>query len=143
MDPSSRSMVWKRAAAARLSSSAALVTSLCRRPMARKSDYSTRLRGGGLAECTLPPGGVSAAVTHRTIEEIWLFTEGRGQVWRRQGDLECVTDVSPGVSLTIPLSTHFQFRNTGDGPLRFVISTMPPWPGEDEAPRVPDYWPLP
>ena len=101
------------------------------------------LRGGGLSECTLPPGGVSAAVTHRTIEEIWLFTEGRGQVWRRQGDLECVTDVSPGVSLTIPLSTHFQFRNTGDGPLRFVISTMPPWPGEDEAPRVPDYWPVP
>ncbi len=101
------------------------------------------LRGGGLAECTLPVGGVSAAVTHRTVEEIWVFVEGRGQVWRRQGDRESVTDVSPGVSLTIPLGTHFQFRNTGEGPLKFVISTMPPWPGEDEAPRVPDHWPLP
>ena len=101
------------------------------------------LRGGGLAECTLPVGGVSAAVTHRTVEEIWLFTEGEGQVWRRQGERECVVDVSPGVSLTIPLGTQFQFRNTGERPLKFVISTMPPWPGEDEAPRVPDYWPLP
>ena len=100
------------------------------------------LRGGGLSECTLPPGGVSAAVTHRTIEEIWLFTEGSGQVWRKQGDRESVTDVSPGVSLTIPLGTHFQFRNMGEWPLKFVISTMPPWPGEYEAPRVPDYWPL-
>ena len=101
------------------------------------------LRGGGLSECTLPPSGVSAAVTHRTIEEIWVFTEGSGQVWREQEGCESVTDVSQGVSLTIPLGTHFQFRNTGEGPLKFVIATMPPWPGEDEAPRVPDYWPLP
>ena len=101
-----------------------------------------QLEGGGLAQCTLPPGGVSAAVTHRTVEEIWYFIEGRGQVWRKQDDRQQVVDVEPGVSLTIPLGTHFQFRNTGDDPLRFVISTMPLWPGEDEAPRVPDYWPV-
>jgi mannose-6-phosphate isomerase-like protein (cupin superfamily) len=52
-----------------------------------------------------------------------------------------VTEVSPGVSLTIPAGVHFQFRNTGGGPLRFVLTTMPPWPGDNEAQRVADHWP--
>jgi hypothetical protein len=47
--------------------------------------------------------------------------------------LGSVADVVPGVSLTIPVETQFQFRNTGQEPLRFVIATMPPWPGADEA----------
>jgi len=72
-------------------------------------------------------------VKHRTVEEIWYFLAGRGQVWRAQGDREEVLDARPGVSLTIPLGTHFQFRNIGDVPLEFVIATTPPWPGEDEA----------
>lgn len=91
--------------------------------------------------CTLPPGGVSKAVRHRTIEEIWYFLSGTGEVWRAQdGEEECVS-VGTGVALTIPTGAHFQFRNTGDAPLRFVIATMPPWPGEQEAERVPDHWP--
>jgi mannose-6-phosphate isomerase-like protein (cupin superfamily) len=49
--------------------------------------------------------------------------------------------VSPGLTLSILLGTHFQFRNTGATPLRFVIVTMPPWPGKDEAVRVGDHWP--
>ena len=36
---------------------------------------------------------------------------------------------------------HFPFRPVGDAPLRFVMYTMPPWPGAHEAERVPDYWP--
>ena len=44
--------------------------------------------------------------------------------------------------MTIPLGTHFQFRNLGRVPMAFVIVTMPPWPGEDEAYRVPDFWPV-
>ncbi len=96
---------------------------------------------GGMSHCTLPPGRASRAVQHRTIEEIWFFIEGRGQVWRCLGELDEVVDVAPGVSLSIPTGARFQFRNTGDGPLRFVIATMPPWPGMDEAVRVEDYWP--
>ena len=61
----------------------------------------------------------------------WL---GQGQVWRKQGKREQVLDVGQGVSLTIPLGTLFQFRNTGSAPLEFlIIATTPPWPGEDEA----------
>jgi mannose-6-phosphate isomerase-like protein (cupin superfamily) len=97
---------------------------------------------GSMVHCTLPPGQTSLAVVHCTVEEVWYFIQGRGQVWRRQGDQEEVVDITPGLCLTIPTGTHFQFRTTGDDPLAFVIVTMPPWPGADEAARVPDYWPV-
>ena len=99
------------------------------------------MKGGGLAHCTLPPHGISLAVRHQTIEEIWYFLQGQGQVWRRQGDQEEIVEVGPGICLTIPTGTHFQFRNTGEEPLCFLIATMPPWPGEQEAVRVQDHWP--
>ncbi len=67
---------------------------------------------------------------------------GRGQVWRKQDGRELVVDVEPGTALTIPTGVHFQFRTTGPEPLRFVMCTMPPWPGEQEAVRVPDHWPV-
>ena len=92
-----------------------------------------QLAGGSMVHCALPPGGVSIAITHRTVEEIWFFLSGTGEVWRRRDGAEEITEARPGLSLTIPLGTHFQFRNTGDTPLEFVLVTMPPWPGEDEA----------
>ena len=97
---------------------------------------------GSSAHCRLPPGAVSQAVAHRSVEEIWHFIRGRGQVWRQLGELEQVVDVFPGVSLTIPAGAHFQFRSLADEPLEFLLTTMPPWPGEDEAYRVKDHWPL-
>lgn len=97
---------------------------------------------GSLAHGTLPPGGVSLAIAHRTVEEVWYVTEGQGQVWCKQGDREMVVDVEPGSAMTIPTGAHFQFRATGSEPLRFVMCTMPPWPGEQEAVRVPDHWPV-
>jgi mannose-6-phosphate isomerase-like protein (cupin superfamily) len=97
---------------------------------------------GSLAHGTLPPGRVSLAVVHRTVEEVWYITAGRGQVWRKQGVQELVVDVETGTALTIPTGAHFQFRSIGPEPLRFVMCTMPPWPGEQEAVRVPDHWPV-
>lgn len=91
------------------------------------------MNGGGLAHCTLPVGRVSKPVCHKTVEEIWYFLGGKGQVWRRKGDSAESVDVCAGMSLAIPSGTHFQFRNTGDAPLHFIIVTMPPWPGPDEA----------
>lgn len=98
------------------------------------------MKGGGLAHCTLPPQGVSLAVQHKTVEEIWYFLEGEGEAWRKKDEQEKTVKVFPGVALTIPLGTKFQFRNTGDCPLKFTISTMPPWPGADEAVRVKCHW---
>jgi len=91
------------------------------------------LAGASVVHCSLPVGGVSIPVAHRRVEEVWYFLSGSGQVWRKQGEREQVLDVQPGDSLTIPLGTRFQFRNTGDAPLEFIIATTPPWPGEDEA----------
>ena len=101
-----------------------------------------RLEHGGMAHCTLHVGQISQAVAHHSVEEIWYFLEGEGQVWRKQGMREEVVDVHAGISLTIPTGTHFQFRNTGSTPLRFVIANMPPWPGAEEAYEVENYWPL-
>lgn len=95
-----------------------------------------------LVHCTLEVGRTSLAVAHKTVSETWQFLGGQGQVWLKQGDDAQEFTVSPGLSLTIPTGTHFQFRNTGNAPLTFLIVTMPPWPGtEDEAYRVEDYWP--
>ena len=96
---------------------------------------------GSMAHFTLGPGQVARAVAHRTVEELWYFVSGRGRMWRRQGEAEEIVDVAPGVSLSIPLGTHFQLRNDGAEPLAAVAVTMPPWPGEDEASFVAGRWP--
>jgi mannose-6-phosphate isomerase-like protein (cupin superfamily) len=98
------------------------------------------LPGGSMAEFELPAGRVSSAVTHRTVEEIWCVLSGRGEMWRRQGAREEIVALEPGVCLTIPQGTHFQFRSIGDGALRVLGVTMPPWPGDGEALRVAGPW---
>ena len=100
-----------------------------------------QLAGGSMVHCTLPPGAVSLAVTHRTVEELWYVLAGEGLLWRQQGERQEVMPLRPGTAHTIPLGTHFQFRNPGETPLVFVIVTMPPWPGMDEGVRVADHWP--
>jgi mannose-6-phosphate isomerase-like protein (cupin superfamily) len=98
------------------------------------------LKGGGMAHFELPPGQTSTAVAHRTVEEVWFFLTGHGEMWRKQNDREEVVTVEPGVCLTIPLGTHFQFRSLGDEPMAAVGVTMPPWPGEGEAYKVDGKW---
>jgi len=96
--------------------------------------------GGSLVHCRLPADRVTRAVRHRSVEEVWYCLEGAGQLWRRQADSDEVVELSPGVAVTIPLGTEFQFR-AADGGLAVLITTMPPWPGNDEAIRVDDHWP--
>jgi mannose-6-phosphate isomerase-like protein (cupin superfamily) len=98
------------------------------------------LHGGGMAHFELAPGKISKAVKHKTIEEIWYFLSGHGQMWRKQGERSEIVDVFPGVCLTIPLGTHFQFRSFGYEALGAIGVTMPPWPGEGEAVPVEGIW---
>jgi mannose-6-phosphate isomerase-like protein (cupin superfamily) len=98
------------------------------------------LHSGGMAHYELTAGQVSVAVTNTTIEEIWFFLSGQGQMWRKSAGREEVVAVAAGVCLTIPLGTHFQFRALGDKPLTAVGVTMPPWPGQTEARRVDGIW---
>ncbi len=95
---------------------------------------------GSMAQFSLPPGRVSIAVCHRTVEELWYFTRGSGRLWRKTGSAEETTEVHPGVSISIPVGTHFQFRCDGAEPLQAIGVTMPPWPGTGEAFAVPGIW---
>jgi mannose-6-phosphate isomerase-like protein (cupin superfamily) len=95
---------------------------------------------GGMALFALPPGTVSKAVAHRTIEEVWYFVSGRGRMWRRCDDREEIVEVGAGVSISLPVGTRFQFRCDGSEPLVAVGATMPPWPGKDEAYPVEGPW---
>jgi len=99
------------------------------------------LARGGLAVFSLLPQSVAKAVAHRTIEEIWYFVAGHGLIWRKLDDAEEVTEIGPGVSISIPTGTHFQYRCDGTEPLVAVAVTMPPWPGADEAYPVDGIWP--
>jgi mannose-6-phosphate isomerase-like protein (cupin superfamily) len=98
------------------------------------------LAGGGVAHFELAPGKTSQAVAHKTVEEIWFFLGGRGEMWRKQGDRESIEAVVAGVCLTIPVGTHFQFRSFGYQPLSAIGVTMPPWPSEEEAYEVQGTW---
>jgi mannose-6-phosphate isomerase-like protein (cupin superfamily) len=99
------------------------------------------LAGGSLAHFELAPGKTSIAVAHRSVEEIWFVTGGRGEMWRKGQEREEITPLAAGVSLTIPAGTAFQFRSFGTEPLTMVAITMPPWPGEGEAYEVAGTWP--
>ena len=98
------------------------------------------LERAGMAHFELAPAQTSRAVMHRTVEEIWFFLSGRGQMWRRKDEHDEIVDVYPGVCLTIPVGTQFQFRSFGHEALAAIGFTMPPWPGEEEATEVEGIW---
>jgi mannose-6-phosphate isomerase-like protein (cupin superfamily) len=93
-----------------------------------------------MAHYELLPNQISKAVTNRTVEEIWYFISGRGEMWRKQRDNEEIVVVEPGVCITIPLATHFQFRTQGSESLEAVGIVIPPWPGPEEAVVVKGKW---
>jgi mannose-6-phosphate isomerase-like protein (cupin superfamily) len=98
-------------------------------------------RAGSMAHFAVLSGQTSKAVTHRTVEEIWFFLSGEGEMWRKQpGGPEETVHVEQGVCVTIPLGTHFQLRCLGSEPLTAVAVTMPPWPGDGEAVTIEGKW---
>jgi len=109
------------------------------------SDVRVLLRlgqNGSMAHFALAAGQTSKAVTHKTVEEIWYFVGGRGEMWRVQdGQPESIVPVESGVCLTIPLGTRFQLRSTGSEPLAVVGVTIPSWPTDcEEAVPVAGHW---
>lgn len=98
------------------------------------------MNGGGLCHCTLPGGKTSSAVRHKSVEEIWYVLSGEGEIWRKRDGQEEIDPLSLGTALTIPPQTQFQFRNLSAEPLHILITTMPPWPGPEEAVPVTGHW---
>ena len=99
-----------------------------------------KLKGGSLAHFELAQGETSIATAHCTVEEIWYFVNGRGEMWRKKDNQENITPVDAGICITIPVGTHFQFRSFVNEPLTAIGITMPPWPGEEEAYKVQGKW---
>ena len=96
---------------------------------------------GSMAHFELAAGEITKAVMHKTVEELWFISAGEGEMWRKTDEAEEITPLHPGLSLTIPMGTHFQFRNTSDeDPLEAVAVTIPPWPDDDEAMPVAGKW---
>ena len=97
-------------------------------------------KGGSMAHFELADGGISRAIVHRSVDEIWFVLEGLGVMWRKQEEQEETVRMEAGVCLTIPCGVRFQFRSLGPGPLKVIAVTMPPWPGEGEAVFVEGIW---
>ena len=98
------------------------------------------LSTGSMAHFELGAGKVAHAVAHRTVEGVWFIVAGRGEMWRKQGEREETVFLEPGVCLTIPSGTHFQFRASASEQVAAVAITMPPWPGDGEATFVRGPW---
>ncbi len=98
------------------------------------------VHGGSMAQFSLPAGAVAKAVAHRTVDEIWYVVSGTGQLWRKQGKREEIVALLPGLCVSIPQGTHFQFRASTTQRLSVVATTMPPWLGADEAVVVQGPW---
>lgn len=95
---------------------------------------------GNMIHSTVPAGQISRATIHKTVSEFWYILEGNGQIWRRDHSEEKVTNLTPGLSIDIPVGTAFQYRNVGDEPLKFICISMPPWPGDHEASHLEGAW---
>lgn len=106
------------------------------------SDVRVLLRrpGGSMAHFELAAGRVARAVVHRTVDEVWYVLAGSGQMWRHDGTREETVALEPGLCLTIPRGTRFQFRAAPGQPVSAVAVTMPPWPGEGEAQAASGPW---
>jgi mannose-6-phosphate isomerase-like protein (cupin superfamily) len=74
------------------------------------------------------------------VEELWFVVAGRGEMWRKQDEREEIIALVPGLCLSIPVGTHFQFRASPTEAVSAVAVTMPPWPGDEEAVRVTGPW---
>jgi mannose-6-phosphate isomerase-like protein (cupin superfamily) len=80
-----------------------------------------------LAEATVPAGGATAQHYHRSTEEIYLFTHGRGRI--RLGDEE--REVEAGDAVAIAPGVAHKVWNTGPEPLRLLCACAPAYSDDD------------
>jgi hypothetical protein len=72
---------------------------------------------GNMIHSTVPPQQVNRATMHATVSELWFVLEGRGEIWRDDGDESCVTALVPGTSVDIPVGDGVSVpKHGGRGP---------------------------
>lgn len=62
------------------------------------------------------PGRVHPAHSHQTMEEIFLFQEGRGEIKVNNE----ITKVGPGDRIIVPAKSEHEIRNIGKNELKFI-----------------------
>ncbi len=80
-----------------------------------------------LAEATIPVGGATTEHLHRTTEELYLVTAGRGRLVI-DGEQRVIEEGD--CALIAPGAAHKVF-NIGEGPLRIVCACSPAYCDED------------
>ena len=80
-----------------------------------------------LAEASVPPDGQTEEHYHRTTEEIYFFTHGRGRM--RLGEDE--REIVPGACVVIPPGVRHKLWNTGAEPLRLLCACAPAYSHDD------------
>jgi len=98
-------------------------------------------KGSSMVHTLLGPGCTTQAVHHRTVSERWICLAGQGRLWRSSGHKESVITLKQGVECNILIGTKFQFQaDHGETPLEIIITTTPPWPGDEEAIKCSGKW---
>ena len=80
-------------------------------------------RRGGMAHFRFAPGGVTPAVRHRTVDELWYVVSGHAEMWTNDGQSEQFR-VSPGSCVVIAVGTAFQVRSGIRNPWRWSEPTI-------------------
>jgi mannose-6-phosphate isomerase-like protein (cupin superfamily) len=94
-----------------------------------------------LCHVTLPVGKTSIAAKHQTVEELWYFVAGKGELWLKSAVAEVIYPVKNGSAITIPAGVGYQFRNLSyTEALEFIVTTIPHWPGPQEVILVEGKW---
>lgn len=88
---------------------------------------------GSCAHFELAGDQTSLAVIRGTVEEIWYFLSGRGQMWLASANSDGdVLDVMPRDWVPIPVGT-VSIPRSWERAAGSRRTTMPQWPGENEA----------
>ncbi len=80
-----------------------------------------------LAEATISPGAATTAHYHRTTEELYLVTAGRGRLVLDGEERE----LAAGDCALIPPGAEHKIFNVGGDPLRIVCACAPAYSDED------------
>jgi probable phosphoglycerate mutase len=84
-------------------------------------------RAQSLAEAEVPVGGETTLHLHRTSEELYHITRGKGIMTLGAETFE----VHPGDTVCIPPGTPHRIRNAGTEPLRILCACAPPYSHDD------------
>ena len=84
-------------------------------------------RNQSLAEAIVSPGATTRLHRHRSSEELYYITAGRGRMTLGEERFE----VGPGDTICIPPGTPHCIANCGTEPLRILCCCAPPYSHDD------------